>query len=154
MWAFCRSKDSVKAISDVIETTHFQKFVRHANDIKLFDSGHVQNCPFLSMPLHFRNACAPLLLFGIALCTCWLITYTLCENNDGKLYARRCCRGIYFRFLWQIFRDIRHSRNTDINNYVSSSYIMGIIDGNCRHLLDLTRNSCDKMQPWDFGEVL
>jgi hypothetical protein len=95
-WAFCRSKDSVKAISDVIETTHVQKFVRHANDIKLFDSGHVQNCPFLSMPLHFRNACAPLLLFGISLCTCWLISNTLCEINDGKMYARRCCRGIYF----------------------------------------------------------
>ena len=28
------------------------------NDIKSFDFGHIQKCPFWPMPLHFRNASA------------------------------------------------------------------------------------------------
>jgi hypothetical protein len=55
----CSSKDSIKAISDVIETPYFQKiFVRLVNDIKSFDFDHIQKCPFRPMPLHFRNASA------------------------------------------------------------------------------------------------
>ena len=51
---FCSSKETVKAISDVIETPYFQKmFVRRVNVIKSFDFGHIQKCPFWSMPLHF-----------------------------------------------------------------------------------------------------
>ena len=39
---FCSSKDSVKAISDVIGTPYFQKnFVRLVNDIKSFDFDHM-----------------------------------------------------------------------------------------------------------------
>ena len=33
-------------------------FVRLVNDIKSFDFGHIQKCPFWPMPLHFRNASA------------------------------------------------------------------------------------------------
>jgi hypothetical protein len=33
-------------------------FVRLMNVIKSFDFGHIQKCPFWSMPLHFRNASA------------------------------------------------------------------------------------------------
>ena len=42
---FCSSKDSVKAISDVIETPYFifsKNFVRLVNVIKSFDFGHIQ----------------------------------------------------------------------------------------------------------------
>jgi hypothetical protein len=56
---FRSGKDSVKAISVVIETPYFQKFfVRLVNVIKSFDFGHIQKCPFWSMPLHFLNASA------------------------------------------------------------------------------------------------
>jgi hypothetical protein len=32
--------------------------VRLVNDIKSFDFGHIQKCPFWPIPLHFRNASA------------------------------------------------------------------------------------------------
>ena len=49
---FCSSKDSIKAISDVI-----RDYFRSArDDIKSFDFDHIQKCPFWPMPLHFRNA--------------------------------------------------------------------------------------------------
>jgi hypothetical protein len=57
------SKDSVKAISDIVfyMLTYifsiFSKiFVWFVNNIKLFDFGHIQKCPFWPMSLHFRNA--------------------------------------------------------------------------------------------------
>jgi hypothetical protein len=38
---FCSSKDSLKAIADVIGTSYFQKiFVRLVNEIKSFDFDH------------------------------------------------------------------------------------------------------------------
>jgi hypothetical protein len=55
---FRSSKDSVKAISDVIDCIFSKIFVRLVNVIKSFDFGHIQKCPFWSMPPHFRNASA------------------------------------------------------------------------------------------------
>jgi hypothetical protein len=33
-------------------------FVQLVNDIKSFEFGHIQKCPFWPMPLHFRNVSA------------------------------------------------------------------------------------------------
>ena len=57
---FAVNKDSIKVISDVMETPYFQNIFKNflVNDMKSFDFGHIQKYPFLPMPLHFRNASA------------------------------------------------------------------------------------------------
>ena len=54
--SFCSNKDSVKAISDVMETPYFQNFRSARERHNSFDFSHIQKCPFWPMPLHFRNA--------------------------------------------------------------------------------------------------
>ena len=61
----CLFRSSENAL--FVENAHFRRyrdsifsksFVRLVNVIKSFDFGHIQKCPFWSMPLHFRNASA------------------------------------------------------------------------------------------------
>ena len=48
----------MKAIFDVSDSVFSNNFVLLVNDIKSFDFGHMQKCPFWPMPLHFRNVSA------------------------------------------------------------------------------------------------
>jgi hypothetical protein len=51
-------------------------FVRLVNIIKSFDSGHIQKCPFWSMPLHFRNASAASVYGNMKGCFAWISQFS------------------------------------------------------------------------------
>jgi hypothetical protein len=84
---FAVFKNSVKAISDIIETPYFQKnFVRLMNDIKSFDFGPMQKCPFWPMrPSTFEMLPRPLDIF----CHLGLTTFTLSLKKERKPFKDR-----------------------------------------------------------------
>jgi hypothetical protein len=107
----CSSKDSIKAISDVIETPYFifsKNFVRLVNVIKSFDFGHIQKCPFWSMPLHFRNASTASVytVLNIAFCSAHIRTFYCFSFRNaifgGMISTEGCC-------LAQLLKVIVHS---------------------------------------------
>jgi hypothetical protein len=98
---FRSSKDSVKANFRRYRDPIFSKiFVRLVNVIKSFDFGHLQKCPFWSMPLHFRNASAASDKYGS---TSWNLARVQAQGkNSGPASKARY-------FVLSAFAHERHS---------------------------------------------